>query len=322
MARPIDEMTGHRPTVALTGATGFVGRRLVSELLANGWHVRALARTPTHELSGDHLTIIPGAIEDEASLRVLIEESDAVIHCAGAIKGWRARDFMAVNSAGTERLARLCLEAPQPLRFIFISTLAASQPHLSPYAASKRSGEDALISLGSELAWWVVRPPVVYGPGDRETFRLFQAISAGFAPVPSDRARFSLIHVDDLTTAIRQCLTADLLPNQVLEISDDRPGGYSWHELADVAAELLDIRIRRYRVPRLLMVLFGAINLGLSLAFKIPPMITPAKVRELYHPDWVCKTNPIAELTPWRPEFDLKTGLDDTLSWYKREGWL
>src|SRR6266403_865643 len=133
-------------TVAVTGATGFIGSHIVARLPTLGWRVRLLTRRlPVGPiLAGSRFTAVIGSLGDADALEELIRGCDAVVHCAGLIKAVRPADFFAINAAATGRLAAAAAATPRPPRFILLSSLAARQPELSAYAASKRAGERAL----------------------------------------------------------------------------------------------------------------------------------------------------------------------------------
>ena len=128
--------------VAVTGATGFIGRRLVRRLVDSGWRVRALARRPDEGLRDAGAEVVRGALEDDASLKALVELANAVVHCAGAIRAPSHEAFVHINCDGTARLARAIVAQPRPPRLLLMSSLAARSPELSSYAASKRMAED------------------------------------------------------------------------------------------------------------------------------------------------------------------------------------
>src|SRR6185503_4208297 len=152
-------------------------------------------------------------------------------------------EFDRVNRDGTARLSALAPDVP----FLLLSSLAAREPLLSPYAASKRAAEEVVARRSG--SWFVVRAPAVYGPGDRETLAYFRMARQGFALRP-DRpdARLSLIHVEDLAEALAQML--DRPPAAALyEIDDGQAGGYSHRDLAAAAAAGLDRPVRSVAVP-------------------------------------------------------------------------
>ena len=96
-------MTG---LVAVTGATGFIGRSLIDHLARGGFRLRALARRPQSVPQRPGLSVLHGSLEDSASLGRLISEADAVVHCAGAVKARSTADFHVVNAGGTARVAK------------------------------------------------------------------------------------------------------------------------------------------------------------------------------------------------------------------------
>src|SRR5665213_1536813 len=163
---------------AVTGATGFLGRRLVPALVASGWRVRVLVRrTPPGDLwEGCGPELVAGDLGSLAALDTLTAGADVLIHGAGLIKAARRSDFFAVNAEGARNAAR----AAPAGGLLLVSSLAAREPRLSDYAASKRAGEElALAVAGPRLT--IVRPPAIYGPGDRETLALFRL--AGRSPI-------------------------------------------------------------------------------------------------------------------------------------------
>jgi nucleoside-diphosphate-sugar epimerase len=304
--------------VAVTGASGFVGPHLVAALARRGWKIRLLLRrwSPLPSLAGVEAEIVWGDLEDVAALRRLVEGADAVVHAAGLIKARHASDFMTVNRGGTERLAAL---APQA-KFLLLSSLAAREPGLSPYAASKRAAEEAL--TGRIGPWLAVRAPAVYGPGDRETLSYFRTAECGIAPQPMGKgARLSLIHVADLADALALALAAPL-PASVYEIGDERAEGYGYADMAAAAGAALGRHLIGLPVPRPVMAAVAGLNgLWQSLG-GATRILTPGKVAEIFHSDWVAHDRRLAEGTGFRPRFDLKIGFEDTVRWYGAHGWL
>jgi len=203
---------------------------------------------------------------------------------------------------------------PTP-RFLLISSLAAREPALSFYAASKRGGEDTLRALAGPMATTVFRPPAVYGPGDREMAPLLRCMQHGVAPVLGGRAaRFSLLYAEDLADAIRHTLEQPDWAPGPFEIHDGRPGGYSWEEVMTTVSRILRRPVRAVRVPRALLRTAAAGNLLLAHLCGSLPMLTPGKVRELTHPDWVCHDAPLREATGWTPRIRLEEGMRRTIN--------
>src|SRR6056297_3386608 len=130
-----------KTTVAVTGASGFVGQAILSHLLAAGRPVRALVHRRPLTISHPALTTVSGGLSDEAALARLMDGAASVIHVAGRVRGRDEADFRPVNADGVARVARLAQEAATVSRLVLISSLAAREPGLSPYAESKRAGE-------------------------------------------------------------------------------------------------------------------------------------------------------------------------------------
>jgi nucleoside-diphosphate-sugar epimerase len=308
--------------IALTGATGFIGRHLVQSLLASGLEVRALCRRPENARLPSGVTVVEGDLEDDASLARLIGGAEALVHCAGLIKAASGSDLQRVNAAGTARLVRACTGQQRPPRLIFLSSLAARRPELSDYAASKRRAEEELVRQASGIHWTALRLPAVYGPGDRETFQLFRLLRHGLLPTPALKdARISLIYVEDLCKAIGTLLSASVESGSVLEIRDDCETGYTWRAVAEAGGRHIGRKVVCVPVPRPVMRLTALANQSLSRITGHVPTISLGKVRELYHDDWVCRDNPLTGLTQWRPKVGLDEGIGRTLNWYKEHGW-
>jgi nucleoside-diphosphate-sugar epimerase len=302
------------PSLALTGATGFIGTALLSHLTGAGWRVRALYRPRTGRIPPrlPGVEWLPGDLEDRGALNGLVAGTDAVIHCAGVVRGGRRFDFDRVNAEGAGRVAVAAASLPRAPRFLLISSLAARMPELSHYAGSKWRGECAVKAALETMRWTVFRPPAVFGPGDRELLPLFRCIAHGFAPVPARMpGRFSLLHVDDLATAVLKWLAADTGYGVTFELDDGRPGGYDWDSMVTLAGRALrpGRRVCRVPVPVPLILLAAFANLGAARLLGYAPMLTPGKVREITHPDWLCDSHAFALATGWRPAIDLEPAL-------------
>jgi len=306
-------------TIAITGATGFVGTVLTRRLAAAGWKIRALIRPAStyKRPAGINVEWIDGDLEDAASLGRLVHGADAVVHCAGRVRGATRVQFNRVNVDGTARLVKLAVDQHPTPRFLLISSLAAREPHLSPYAASKREGEEVLVEKSDKLFWTVFRPSAIYGPGDRELMPVFHWMKKGVAPVlGSGNNRFSLLYVEDLAEAIVQWLDHKSNPACTYELHDGQPGGYSWRDVIDTVAHLRQGKsVIAIRIPLVVARLVSMLNLITARALGYAPMLTPGKVRELRHTNWVCDNAALNSATGWTPKILLAEGLQRILRW-------
>ena len=239
--------------------------------------------------------------------------ADILFHCAGAVRGARYRDFEMANVQGTACLLDALATLPAPPRTVVLSSIVARQPQLSWYSRSKREAEELIARAAIPPVWTLLRPPAVYGPGDREMLPLFRAMARGIAPVPGAiEARNSLMHVDDLVRACLACASAEGARGRTFELHDGTEGGYSWGELAELAGRVHRRQVRPLRIPGPLLDALAGLNLLRARLTGTRPMLTPAKLRELRHPDWVADNSAIAAATGWQPSIALEQGLNNS----------
>ncbi|MEA2109899.1 MAG: SDR family NAD(P)-dependent oxidoreductase [Pseudomonadota bacterium] len=313
-------MTERNGVIAITGVTGFIGSAVARRLTLAGWRVRGLARSSSQarmRLSTlDKLEIIEGTLEDFSSLRQLVRGSRVVIHCAGAVRGAHAKHFNRVNAEGVTSLVRVTREMAEKPSFLLLSSLAAREPQLSAYAASKKEGERQLALVAGEMPWIALRPPAVYGPGDREMLPLFRLMEKGVALLAGERqARFSMLYVDDLAAAIQSFLEQPEWSQTIYELHDGQPGGYSWDEVVVLFSRLRAKKLIKLHLPLSLLSLSANMNQFISRLTGKQPMLTPGKICELLHPDWVCDNQAIIAQTGWQPKVSLGEGLQRTMKW-------
>ncbi|MGI9372330.1 MAG: NAD-dependent epimerase/dehydratase family protein [Hyphomicrobiales bacterium] len=315
--------------IAITGATGFVGQRLVKLLQQNAKQfaakllVRDVARARASGLDAAPCSLVEGALDCDAALDTLCADAEVVIHLAGAITARDDAAFMTVNRDGTAAVLKAAQKAGVR-DFILISSLAARAPEISGYAASKSAAEEIVREHASAgMRWLIVRPPAVYGPGDKATLPLLKALLQRVAVLPgSEQARFSMIYADDLADAILTLASTHELREQVIELDDGKAEGYSWNELADIVSDARGKPVKTVFLPQFLL---NFVANGMGLVSKVTgglPMVTRGKVRELYHPDWVCTKRAVQENGIWSAKTRFSEGFEKTVSWYRGKGWI
>ena len=297
-------------TLALTGATGFVGAHLLDLALAEGHAVRALTRRP--QSARDGVTWIAGALEDPAALATLCAGADAVIHVAGVINA-DAAGFEAGNVAGTSAMLSAAEQAGVE-RFVHVSSLAAREPALSLYGASKARSEALMVA--SPMSSAIVRPPAVYGPGDRETLELFAMAKRGLVLLPP-AGKLSLIHVDDLA---RLLLTLAASKAAVLvEPDDGRPGGWTHAEFGHALGRAMGRKVRTISTPAPLLRLAARAD---RLVRGDKAKLTPDRAAYFCHSDWTVSPARAAPAGLWHARIDTEQGLAATARWYEAQRWL
>lgn len=299
-------------TVALTGGTGFVGGHALTALLEAGHEVRALTRRPRPERPG--VIWVAGALDDQPSLMALCLGADAVLHVAGLTNAPDAAGFDAGNRVGTVAVLSAA-QANGIARFVHVSSLAAREPQLSMYGASKRAAEGAVVA--SALDWQIVRPPAIYGPGDTDTLELFKFAQRGVMPLPPS-GRLSVIHADDLARLF-VALVAAPEGRRFYEADDGRPGGWSHRDYARAIGAATGHRPLLLPLPRPLADLGAWIDRALRGS---RAKLTPDRVAYFCHPDWTTDPakRPPADL--WQPRIETVAGLAATAGWYREQRWL
>jgi nucleoside-diphosphate-sugar epimerase len=300
--------------VALTGATGFVGGVTLKYLLDAGYMVRALTRRNQPQRTG--VTWINGALDQRKSLATLCDGADVILHVAAVVNAPNAAGFEAGNVGGTANILAAAKEAGIT-RFVHVSSLSAREPQLSHYGASKAKAEKLVAT--SLLDWTIVRPPGVYGPGDREVFEMFRMASRGFCLLPPAGAS-SWIYVDDLA----RLLVALLPPHEdatarIFEADDGQPGGWTHESFARAIGWALGKRISTFSAPRAMLVAAAWAD---RLARGKKAKLTPDRAGYMGHPDWVIDRNTAPSAALWQPQMTTRDGLKATARWYKAQGWL
>jgi uncharacterized protein YbjT (DUF2867 family) len=306
-------MIAHK-TVAMTGATGFVGKATMECLLSAGWQIRALARREQAAKAG--VTWIYGALDKPDSLFELCDGADAILHIAGVVNAPDAAGFEAGNVTGTANIIAAAKDAGVS-RFVHVSSLSAREPKLSDYGASKMRGEKLVAT--SLLDWTVVRPPGVYGPGDTEVLEMFRMAQKGFVLLPP-RGRASWIYVDDLARLLMAlCPAHEDATAQVYEPDDGEPGGWSHSGFARAIGWAMGRRVTTLHAPKPL--LFAAAYAD-RLVRRGKAKLTPDRAGYMAHKDWTITPSARPPAALWTPQVNTRTGLQDTVRWYKRQGWL
>ncbi len=295
-----------RLTVAVTGATGFIGRHLIAALSAAEYRVKALTR---HRRPPDlPVEWVRGDLGQPTSLMQLVEGTDYVIHCAGQVRGLLYRHFAETNVAGCRNLVQAVSQCSFRPCLLMISSLAARSPELSAYAASKRDGE-VFLQKATDLNWTIFRPTAVYGSGDSELMPLFNAVARGLIPRIRHDGRLSLLYVEDLVAAITAWLCS---PQQafgkIYELSDGRCNGYSLDEIIALILRLKQPVRVPVPLPKNLLLGVARVNAALASVVGYSPMLTPGKLREMWHPDWTCSSDGGSDFG-WSPEYQLEKGL-------------
>lgn len=323
--------------VLITGATGFVGSHLVEALAGRGAVIRALVRRTSRTAQLERLGVerVEGGLDDLDALKRAVEGVDVVFHLAALIAARNEAEYEHTNLGGTKRLLdAIAAAADRPRRLVYLSSLAAIGPSregrpvgrddtcapLTAYGRTKLAGEQACLAADDLIETVVLRPPVVYGPRDREMFRFFRLAAKGIFPVPTGPERpLQLVHVTDLVEAAIRAATAPAARG-IYHVAE--PRAYLWDEVAGLFGSALGRRVRIVGVPPSLFTAAAAISELAAGALGRTTVFNREKARELLAPGWLCETDALRREVGFVPQIALATGLAQTAAWYRAEGWL
>jgi nucleoside-diphosphate-sugar epimerase len=326
--------------VLLTGANGLVGSHILDVLRAHDTSVVLLLRARSDRrfiqshLGHDQVEIREGGLDDAASLDRALVGVTHVIHCAGATKALRRRDFFAINQLGTRHLVAAINRHGGIQRLVHFSSLAAAGPssRLAPlsegapaqpvsiYGHSKLAGEEE-VTTGCKADYTILRPPAVYGPRDREFLRLFKVIRLGIKPVFGTGVQeLSFVYVEDLAGAAVHCLTSPVASRRTFFVAER--GIFTVRQFADRIAEALGRNAFLLRLPGGLLYVFGVAQDVLSTITRRPNVLSRRKYPELSAEAWTCDGSRLQIETGYICRTGLAEGVARTRDWYRRERWL
>ncbi len=336
--------------ILVTGGTGFVGSHLVDALRVAGHDVCILVRDvkkaehlfidadpPSAAEADIPLRMAQGDLNDLDAIRTGCEGADVVFHVAGLTAARNKEEFLAINGHATRTLATVVAQAAPGLQpFVFVSSLAAAGPTrigmplteqstarpVSDYGWSKLAGEEAVKSSG--LPWTIVRPPTVYGPRDREVFKVFKLARRGLALFFGDGSQeLSFIYALDLAEWLVRLASADTEHGTYFashdEIRTSKELAFAVHQAIHPNASTRPLAIGV--PPPLARAVLWTIGTG-AAALRKRTLLNANKANEFLADAWTCRSETLQRATQWRPPTDLTTGLQLTAAWYRERGWL
>lgn len=299
--------------VAVTGASGFIGRHMTAAIAARGDASVPIAR-PFHA----------------STLADAFRDVDTVVHLAGLAAAVRARDLITANVDGTRVVAEAA--AAVGARMIYVSSLAAAGPApasaprseddppapITPYGRSKLEGE-RVVAATPGLKWTILRPGAVYGPGTDALLPLFRAASFGILPlVGRAGAAYTFIHIDDLVRAITAAIDVDV--SGPLFVGHPRP--VTTRELMEAVRAASGGTATIIGVPLGLTRIAAAGGDVAGLITGRVAAINRWRYAEIASDGFVCRVDRIRESLGVVAQVELADGMAGMARWYRSEGCL
>ena len=318
----------------MTGATGFVGSHLAEALRQRGDVVTALVRSSrkAEPLTALGVRVVPGDLHDSAALQRAVEGQDVVYHVAGLVAARNEAEFLTANCEGTENVVA-AMERAVVSRLILVSSLAAAGPAprgapllgdeaprpVTAYGRSKLAAEQTVRRSG--LSWSIVRPPIVYGPRDREILKVFRLARLRIAPVFGDGAQeLVAVHAGDLAAALIAAGSSPATAGRTYTAC--HPEVFTSAEFGVAVAAAMGRSVTTLRIPHSVGRAVLSITEAAAKLARQPTILTADKANEFFQPAWTGDPGPLTRDTGWRAGYDLKSGLAHTYRWYREAGWL
>lgn len=332
---------GYRKNILITGASGFIGNFLLDEAIKRGYLVYVAVRksTNTELFTNKHVIIVEidfSDVRDLYSIIFSLPQFDFVIHNAGVTRSLDKGDFFNMNYGSTKRLMlALSQQGKVPEKFFYMSSLAAFGPGelnssnpieldslpapVSLYGKSKLAAEQFIIE-NSEIPYIIFRPTAVYGPGDKDLFQAIKLISKGVDfQIGTRLQNLTFIYVKDLARLVFDALESPF-SNKAYFVTDGNL--YSNQDLGNCVSERLKKKVLHIAVPLLLAKILVTLIEYFSRISKRAPLLNNEKLPELSADNWNCDTMPLVEDFNFRAEYQLCKGMNETIDWYRNEGWL
>ena len=302
--------------VAVTGATGFIGRHLVAALARRDVDVRPIHRSK---------------LFDVPELTDLVRGADVVVHLAGVVSAIHDREYAAVNVDGTRAVAAAAQSAGA--RLVHMSSLAAAGPApasaprgeddpprpMTAYGRSKLASEHVVTAVNG-LRWTILRPGVVYGPGDRALLPLFRFAGRGVLPLMGRRtAAYTVIHVSDVIRTIEAAIDRDA-GRETLFVGHSQP--VTAREILEGVREAVGRRAAIVPIPSAIARVAAAMGDAVGAMRGKPLPLNGRRWAEMTAEGFACRVDRLRDRLGIVAQVDLREGLAETAAWYRREGWL
>ena len=326
--------------VLITGATGFIGYRLAEYLLKKNYKIYCLARDSSKtDLLKNKAEIVNLDLKNINELDdSLIKNLDYVYHFAGITKHYDKNKYYEINYERSKNFVDKIISAnPSRLkRFMFCSSQAAAGPTenlylmketdepnpINSYGKSKKSAEDYILKHKDKLNSLIIRPPAVFGFGERDILTYFQMIEKGIMPFAGKgNLTFSIIYAEDLVkAAVNLSENPNVKSGEIFFTANT--DYYSMKEFCGLIAKTANKNPFKIYIPIPFIKILGNLNEIIGILLKKTFLLNKEKLLELSKNYWVCSNEKMKKNCPDIIFTDIQAALKDTYEWYKKNNWL
>lgn len=228
--------------IAITGATGFLGRHLIAKLKDKD--IKCLVRKEDHGFK--NIKTVKGDINDKKALNLLVKNAKIIVHLAAIIDHKDKEEYKRVNIDGTKNLISAC-KKNKVKRIIFVSSMASTKTHLDDYGKSKSEAEKLLLSSGLDVT--ILRPSFIYGKDSNSMKKLLDFLNKfKVIPIVGDgEYKLRPVHVDDVVKAIILSINNKKSINKTYDILGKTE--LTFNEFIDLVCKKYNIKKRKVHIP-------------------------------------------------------------------------
>lgn len=316
--------------ILITGANGFIGSFCVEEALKKGWEVWAGVRKSSNReyLTDPNIHFIDLNYEDEDALQIQLEEHstlygkwDWVIHNAGVTKSANVAGFFRINHDYTMHLINALRKSGNtPDTFLFMSSLGAFGNPNTAYGLSKIQSEQYIQSL-TDFPYIILRPTGVYGPREKDYYVMLRMINRGLDVAVGFKPQLlNFIYVKDL---VKVCFSAIESPlrNKIWFVADGDV--YTTQEYTGILKSVLKKKyVLRITIPLFVVKVVSDLSGAYSWLTGKASLLNPDKYQIMKQRNWTCDISSLQKDLNFVPEYSLQKGVEETVEWYIKNGWL
>jgi dihydroflavonol-4-reductase len=324
--------------ILITGGTGFIGSRLAADVLLQGHQVRCLVRQTSDlsRLRGMDVELYYGELRNPETLKDVVRDIDVVYHLGGVTRGRTEQDYIDGNFQATVNLLDVCKKyGAEHQKVLFVSSQAAGGPShefhaleetdkaapISAYGRSKLLAEEAVVEFSRKRAATIIRPPSVYGPGDRDFLILFKNINKGFMPMVGRGAqKISIVYLDDLIAGIQLAAVKSEANGKLYNICGDEDATFA--DIANAIAAALGKRPLTLHIPLMGVEWITRLSVLIARFTHKAALLNMDKLNEMKQPAWLCSNQKAKIQLGFSPRVGLEEGMEKTAAWYFEKGWL